>query len=145
METDGLAATTSLPRPAPAVPAGKLAAWAVLVASLIALSYGANAASPGPQEKDLLYRYSTAIAAALQYAIMLAIVLAISRGLSRDTLGFRRPRSWPRAVGLTLAALAAIWVAGTVLNVFLKPARSRGSSPTAGTRRGQGRSWRTSS
>lgn len=129
METDGLAATTSLPRPAPAVPAGKLAAWAVLVSSLIALAYGANAASARPQEKDLLYRYSTAVAAVLQYAIMLAIVLAISRGLSRDTLGFRRPRSWPRAVGLTLAALAAIWVAGTVLNVFLKAGEEQGLVP----------------
>ena len=118
METDGLAATTSLPRPAPAVPAGKLAAWALLVGSLVALSYGATAASAGPQEKDLLYRYSTAVAAALQYAIMLAIVLAIARGLPRETLGFRRPRSWPRAVGLSLAALAAIFLTLENKNFF---------------------------
>jgi membrane protease YdiL (CAAX protease family) len=111
------------------VPAGKLVAWTVLVTSLIVLAYVANAASPDPPDEDILYRYSTAIAATVQYALMLGVVGAISRGLSRETLGFRSPASWPRALGLTLGGLAAIWAAGVVLNVFLKAGDEQGLVP----------------
>lgn len=112
-----------------AVSTGKLVAWAVLVSTLILLAYSANAASAGPPDRDILYQYWTAAAALVQYALMLAIVLAISRGLSRETLGFCRPRSWPRALGLTLGALAGIWAAGAVLNVFLKAGEEQGLVP----------------
>jgi len=125
---DALPATNGAHREEP-VPAGKLVAWAVLVTALIALAYTANAASPGPPDNDVLYQYSTAIAAAVQYALMLAIVLAISRGLSRETLGFRRPGSWPGALGLTLAGVAGIWAAGAILNVFLKAGEEQGLVP----------------
>lgn len=111
------------------VSGGKLVAWTALVATLIALAYTANATSPGPPDEDLLYQYSTAAAAAVQYALMLAIALAIARGLPRETLGFCRPSTWPRAVGLTLAALAGIWAAGAVLNVFLKAGEEQGLVP----------------
>lgn len=110
------------------VPVGSLVAWAALVATLIGLAYFGNAASPGPPE-DTLYRYSTAMAATVQYALMLGIVLAIARGLSRETLGFRRPASWPRAIALTLGGLATIWAAGAVLNVFLKAGEEQGLVP----------------
>lgn len=111
------------------VPAGKLVGWAVLVTALIALAYAANAASPGTPDRDVLYRYSTAVGALVQYAVMLGIVLVISRGLTRATLGFRRPDGWPRALALTLAGLAAIWAVGAVLNVFLKAGEEQGLVP----------------
>ena len=121
-------APTTRARSAAPVPVGKLVAWAVLVMALIALTYAANA-SPGPREEDILYRYSTALAAGAQYALMLAIVLAISRGLSRETIGFRCPGAWPAALGLTLAGLAGIWLAGAVLNIFLKAGEEQGLLP----------------
>lgn len=128
MSEDALAPTTPV-RPEQAVPAAKLVAWAGLVTALIVLGYTANAASAGPPDEDILYRYSTALGGALQYALMLAIVLAISRGLSRETIGFRRPGSWPRALGLTLAGLVGIWVAGALLNLFLKAGEEQGLVP----------------
>lgn len=111
------------------VPPVKLVAWAVLVGTLILLGYAAKAASPGGPAPDVLYRYSTAIAAAVQYAFMLGIVLAISRGLGRTTLGFRRPRSWPRALALTLAGLGGIWGSAALLNVILKAGQEQGLVP----------------
>ena len=128
MSEDAPAPTTPV-RPEQALPAAKLVAWAGLVTALIVLEYTANAASAGPPDDDILYRYSTALGGALQYALMLAIVLAISRGLSRETIGFRRPGSWPRALGLTLAGLVGIWVAGALLNLFLKAGEEQGLVP----------------
>ena len=111
------------------IPVGRFVAWAAFVTTLIGLAYASNAASPGPPEEDVLYRYSTAIAATVQYALMLVIVFAIARGLPRETLGFRRPASWPRALGLTLGGLAAIWAAGAILDVFLKAGEEQGLVP----------------
>lgn len=127
MDRKALAPTTRAHN-APPIPVGKLVAWAVLVTALIALTYAANA-STRPPDEDILYRYSTAIAAAAQYTLMLAIVLAISRGLSRETIGFRRPGAWPQALWLTLAGLAGISLAGAVLNVFLKAGEEQGLLP----------------
>lgn len=107
----------------------KLVAWLLLVGTLIVFGYAAKAASPGGPEPDVLYRYSTAIAAAVQYALMLAIVLAISRGLGRKTLGFQRPDAWPRALALTLAGLGGIWASAALLNVFLKAGQEQGLVP----------------
>lgn len=128
MSGDAFAAE-SVTRRDGAVSEGKLLAWAVLVAALILLAYTANAASSGPPDEDVLYEYSTAVAALVQYALMLAIVLAIARGVSGETLGFSRPSTWPRALGLTLAALAGIWAAGAVLNVFLEAGEEQGLVP----------------
>lgn len=104
-------------------------AWALLVVALIALGYASNAASAGPPDRDALYRYATAVGALAQYAVMLGIVLVISRGLTRATLGFRRPASWPRALALAGAGLVAIWGPGWVLNLFLEAGEEQGLVP----------------
>lgn len=111
------------------VPRGRLVAWAALVGSLILLAYVSNAATSGPKDDDLLYRYSTAVAALVQYALILALVTAIAHGLPRETLGFRRPRSWPRALGLTLASLGLIWAVGAALGLVLDAGKEQGLVP----------------
>lgn len=111
------------------VPPGKLAGWTLLVLVLVAVAYAANLAG-GPPDRNVLYRYSTAVGAAVQYAIMLAIVAAIARGLGRETLGFRRPASWRRAAVLLGVSLGAIWAAGWVLNLFLDAGGEQGLVPT---------------
>lgn len=110
------------------VPRSKLVAWALLVGALILLAYGGNAAAPGPPD-DVLYRYATALAALVQYAIMAVIVLLISRGLGGETLGFRPPRSWPRAGALIGASLATIWAGGWVFGLFLDAGEEQGLLP----------------
>lgn len=110
------------------LPRSKLVAWAVLVGALMLLAYAGNAASPGPPN-DILYRYTTAIAALVQYAIMAVLVLLISRGLGHETLGFRSPPSWPRAGALIGVSLAAIWAGGWVLSFFLDAGEEQGLLP----------------
>lgn len=111
------------------VPKPRLVGWAVLVTALGALSYGANLADSGDPPEDLLYRWSSAVGGVIQYAIILGIVLALARGISPGTLGLVRPDSWRGAVGRLLAALAAIWVIGAVLNVFLEAGEEQGLVP----------------
>ena len=110
------------------VPRSRLLGWAILVVTLAALSYAANIAG-GKPPSDVLYQWSTAVGALVQYAIILAIVLGIARGIAPATLGLRRPRSWPRAAGLILVALLSIWVLGAILNVFLKAGEEQGLVP----------------
>ncbi|HEX2303316.1 MAG TPA: type II CAAX endopeptidase family protein [Gaiella sp.] len=111
------------------VPRSRLVGWAILVAVLALISYAANLASDGDPPDDVLYRWSTAVGGAVQYAIILAVVLALSRGISPGTLGLRRPASWGRAAGWILSALVAIWVIGAVLNLFLKAGEEQGLVP----------------
>jgi len=110
------------------VPRSRLLGWAMLVGALAALSYAANIAG-GKPPNDVLYQWTTAVGAVVQYAIILAIALALSRGIAPTTLGVRRPRSWPRAAAAILAALVAIWVLGAILNVFLKAGEEQGLVP----------------
>ena len=110
------------------VPRPRLVGWVALVGALAALSYAANLAGGKPAD-DVLYQWSTAIAALVQYGIILAIVLALARGIAPATLGLRRPDSWGRATGWILAALATIWVLGAILNVFLKAGEEQGLVP----------------
>lgn len=125
MDRDALPSTTAHDI---SVPPARLVAWSALVAGLVALAYAANAAGSEPAD-DILYRYSTAAAALVQYALMAVIVIAIARGVPRERLGFRRPASWRRALALTLGGLVGIWVAGVVLNVFLKAGEEQGLVP----------------
>ena len=96
------------PRPRP----WRLVAWLGFVSALAALGYASRFSDADPPE-DLAYRYSSSVAAVVQYGIMLAILLLIARGLPlRDAFGLHRPASWLRALGYALLALVAIYVAG---------------------------------
>ena len=107
---------------------GRLIGWAVFVAALSAISYAARLSSGKPAD-DVLYRWSTAVGGAVQYALMLAIALAIARGLGRDMIGLRRPASWKRAAALIGASLVAIWVLTSVLGLVLDAGGEQGLVP----------------
>jgi membrane protease YdiL (CAAX protease family) len=110
------------------VPRSRMLWWAILVGALAALSYAANIAGGKPPD-DVLYQWSAAVGALVQYAIILALVLLIARGIAPATLGLRRPASWPRAAGLILVSLVSIWALGAILNVFLKAGEEQGLVP----------------
>ena len=110
------------------VPRPRLVGWAILVGALAALSYAANLSS-GKPPSDVLYQWSTAAAALVQYGIILAIVLALVGGMAAAVVGLCRPASWGKAAGPILAALAAIWVLGAILNIFLKAGEEQGLVP----------------
>jgi uncharacterized protein len=108
----------------------RLAGWTVFVLAFAALNYGSRA-SGGTPDRNILYRYSTAVSGALQYALILGIMLLIARGLSkRWAFALRRPRSWPVALGLGLAILLSIYIVSAALNPFLHPGKEQGLTPT---------------
>ena len=90
---------------------GRLTAWLVFVVALALLGYASRLGGSDTPD-DLAYRYSSSIAALVQYGVMLGILLLIARGLSRRELfALRRPSSWGRAIGLAVLALLAIYAA----------------------------------
>src|SRR5512134_175212 len=83
------------------------------------LSY-ASRASETDTPDDLAYRYSSSVAAAIQFAVMLGILLLIGLGLSkRELFALRRPHSWKRALGLAGVALAVIYGSALVYTQLL--------------------------
>lgn len=78
---------------------------------------------------DLLFRWSTVAAAAVQYAIILAVVLLIARGLAPAVLGLRAPESRRAAAGWIAASIVLIWVIGALLNPFLEAGEEQGLVP----------------
>ena len=113
------------PRPMPK----RLVGWLLFVLALTGLAY-ASRLSGSEAPDDLAYRYSSSIAALVQYAIMLGILLLIARGLPlRDAFALRRPASWGRALGLALAALVTIWAISAALSPFLDANEEQGLVP----------------
>jgi membrane protease YdiL (CAAX protease family) len=107
----------------------RLIAWLVFVLALAGLGYAAQLADVETPD-DLAYRYSSSVAALIQYGIMLGILLLIARGLPvREVFALRRPASWPRALGLALVALVAIWAASAALAPFLDANEEQGLVP----------------
>ena len=108
---------------------GRLAAWLALTFTLAGLNYLARFTG-GKAPNDLAYRWSSSIAAVIQYGIMLGILLLIARGLPRrEMFALRRPVSWPRAFGLIVATLVAVYVVGGVLSPFLNASKEQGLLP----------------
>jgi membrane protease YdiL (CAAX protease family) len=106
----------------------KLAGWVALVGSLAALNYASRFTS-GKPPPDTLYRYETALSGLVFYAVTLSIVLWIARGLSREELALRAPRSWARALGFTFVVLIALLAAEVALEAILHATREQGLEP----------------
>jgi membrane protease YdiL (CAAX protease family) len=98
------------------------------VAALATIQYVGRISS-GQPNRNVLYEYSTAIGSAVVYTVLLFVVLAIA-GYSRDLLAWRRPRSWPRAIGLAAVLLVGVYVAVALLDPVLHGGREQGLTPT---------------
>jgi hypothetical protein len=115
---------------------GRLLAWLVFVLALTGLNYAARL-SGAETPDDLAYRYSSSVAAVIQFGLMLGIALLIARGLPRrETFGLVRPRSWKRALGLVALSLVTIYTISLVvvqaLSLFTdeNPTCEQGLAPT---------------
>ncbi len=106
---------------------GKLVAWVALVAALTAASYGSRAAG-GKPDPDVLYRYSTAVGALIQYGLILLIVLVISRG-ERRLLALRRPSSWRWVFGSAAIVLVVTYIVGAIVETAGNPGEEQGLTP----------------
>lgn len=108
----------------------RLAGWTTFVVLFSALNYTSRA-TEGTPDRNILYKYGTAASGVVQYALILGIMLLVARGLPRrEAFALRRPLSWPRALGLGAAVLAAIYVVSAVLSPLLHPGREQGLTPT---------------
>lgn len=91
--------------------AGPLIAWLVFVGILVLIGYAGRLIDTETPD-DLAYQWTSSIAAFIQYWFFLAIIVAIalvSKMELREAFALRRPRSWPRALGLALLALVVIY------------------------------------
>ncbi len=97
----------------------RVVAWIAFVLALTALGYASRLSGEDPPD-DLAYRWSSSIAALVQYALMLGIALLIARGMRwREVFALRRPPSWARAIGLVILALLVIYAAAAVYEQVL--------------------------
>jgi membrane protease YdiL (CAAX protease family) len=111
------------------VTTGKLVGWSFLVGSVAALNYATRFAG-GKPPRNALYHYDLAFSELILYLVIFGLTLWIARGLSWNELGIRRPRSWPRALGLALGIFVLVFVAEALLEPLLHPAREQGLEPT---------------
>jgi membrane protease YdiL (CAAX protease family) len=107
----------------------KLAGWLGLVSALAALNYASRFTS-GKPPPDTLYRYDTAISGVVFYAITLALLLWIARGMTREELGLRSPRSWSRGLGFAFATLVVLLVVEVALEAVLHGTQEQGLEPS---------------
>jgi membrane protease YdiL (CAAX protease family) len=106
----------------------KLFWWSALVLAMAAVQY-LGRFTEGTPDRDVLYRYSTAVGAAVLYGIIFLCVLAIA-GANRELLAYRRPRSWPVALGLSLLLLVGVYLMLAIIDPFLNGGREQGLTPT---------------
>ena len=103
--------------------------WLLLVGVLAAIAYAGRIEGGKPPE-DALYRYDTALTGIVLYLILLGIAIVLGRGLpAREFFALRRPRSWPRALGLALGAYVAIFVGAGILLQVLGAGDEQGLTP----------------
>lgn len=88
----------------------RLALWLTFVGLFAALNLYARSEGTRPDD-DAIYQYDFAFGSLAGYAVLFSLVLALTIGLPRrEVLALRRPRSWPRSLGLALAALVVIYI-----------------------------------
>jgi membrane protease YdiL (CAAX protease family) len=92
----------------------RLALWFAFVGTFAALNLYARSEGTRPDD-DAVYQYEFGVGALAGYAVLLSLVLALTIGLPRrEVLALRRPQSWPRSLGLALAAVVVILVGAAV-------------------------------
>lgn len=108
---------------------GRLYAWLAFVGIVAALNYGARFSS-GKPDRNVLYTWSAAILALVEFGLILGVVLLIARERPKDEyLGLRRPTSWGVAAGLSAAVLIGVFALGGLLSPLLHPAQEQGLVP----------------
>ena len=106
-----------------------LTLWTTFVLLFASLSYALRF-TEGKPPKDVLYQWSTAEGALIQYAVIGLIVYGIAGlGRRRELLALRRPTSWRRALRIALGIAALMLVLSYALGPVLNPGREQGVTP----------------
>ncbi len=107
---------------------GRLAGWLVLVSVLIASNWAARLTS-SPPEANAAYDWNVAAGSTIEFLFVLGIIVLIARS-DLGLLALRRPASWRRALGLSLAILVLVDVLNALVDPLLHPGREQGLAPT---------------
>jgi membrane protease YdiL (CAAX protease family) len=111
-------------------PSGALLGWLAFVIAFSALNYTARLTGPTPP-RDVAYRWESSIGALLQVAIVFGVVMLIALGRDKRVLfALRRPSSWGRALGISLAVIGAVVLLAQALSPFIDPEAEQGLTPT---------------
>lgn len=106
-----------------------LTLWTTFVLLFASVSYALRFTA-GKPPKDILYRWSTAEGALIQYAVLGLIVYGIAGlGQRRQLLALRRPTSWRRALKIALGVGVLMLVLSYALGPVLNPGREQGVTP----------------
>ncbi len=107
----------------------RLAAWLSIVGVLVLTNFVGNATSSPPE--DFVYLWSSALSQGAYLVVLLAVVIAIAgRDRTRDVLALRRPLSWPRALGMGLVLIVAVYIFVAALSPLLDPGGDQGLTPS---------------
>jgi membrane protease YdiL (CAAX protease family) len=113
----------------------RLAAWTSLVIVIAGVNYAArftSSPSSTPSRRDEVYSWSAFSGGLIVYAVWFGIVLAIA--VDRlDLLALRRPRTWGRAAGLCVGAIASIYAVSALVSLLplpQSPGHEQGIAPT---------------
>ncbi len=107
---------------------GRLVAWFALVSVLIASSWAARFTTSKP-EANAAYDWSVAAGSVIQFLFVLGITVLIARS-DLGLLALRRPTSWRRALGLSIAILILVDALNAAVDPLLHPGREQGLAPT---------------
>jgi membrane protease YdiL (CAAX protease family) len=92
----------------------RLGGWCALMVFMATIAYASQLTSGAPP-KDVAYRWSSSILGLVQYGVILGILFLVTVGLDRRRfLAFRRPTSWPRAFGIAVLVLIAVFVVSAI-------------------------------
>jgi membrane protease YdiL (CAAX protease family) len=105
----------------------RLVAWVAFVTLIAAVAYASRFAE-GTPDRDVLYKWSTAIGELILFAVIITVTLAIA-GSQRHLLALRRPYSWRRAAALAVPVFIAVFVAISALDRALHGSREQGLVP----------------
>jgi len=108
----------------------RIAGWSLFVVFFSILQY-ASRLTDGEPPKDFAYQWASSIGGLIEYSIVLGLALLITRGLDRrSVLGFRRPISWWRALGISVLVVIALLVTSAIVAPFGDPEQEQGLIPS---------------
>ena len=114
----------------------RLVFWAAFVAAIAAINYAARfyggSSVSRKSSHDAVYSYTTFFGGTVLYAVWLGIVLLIV--IDRfDLLALRRPRNWPKGLGLAAAAIIAVFAVEAIVSLLPlpeSPGKEQGLTPS---------------
>ena len=108
----------------------RLAGWLGFVVLFSTLSYGSNLAAEETGPEEPLYESSFFVSILFGLGLMVGVALLVAIGVrKRDLFALRRPRSWPRAAGISFLVLVGIVVLSGLVSPFIDPGGEQGLLP----------------